>query len=252
MTDTTWFPYGTGTGDRLQLFCLPAAGGAASGFHPWTDAFAPDIDVVPVQLPGREARLDEDPVTSAPKLIDLMVEPILEHAGEHFALFGHCMGALLAYDLAHLLTEAGKPPTHLIVSAHWPPHLAPVRNRRLRPDAMSDTELGEFLALQAGAPREILDEPDIMELLLPILRADLALCQSYWDVPRRPLPVPITAFGASDEPEITAEVLAGWAERTRAGFQLRIMPGGHDYVYHDVAAVAEALTAALLGALEVV
>lgn len=234
---SAWFPYGTGHG-RRQLFCLPAAGGAASGFHPWREAVGPEIDVVPVQLPGREARLDEDPITSAPELVAALTESMLEHAGERFALFGHCMGALLAYELAHALTDAGHPPAHLIVSAHQPPALMP---KRLRPEEMSDVELGDFLAEQAGAPREILDLPEIMELLLPVVRADLALCQSYVDTPKPPLPVPITAFGASEDPHITSDVLARWADLTTAGFRLTIIPGGHDYVYHDAAAMAATL-----------
>jgi surfactin synthase thioesterase subunit len=244
---SAWFPYGTDN-DRLQLFCLPAAGGAASGFHPWRAAFGPGIDVVPVQLPGREARLDEEPIASVPELVAALVGPMLEHAGERFALFGHCMGALVTYELAHALTEAGRPPAHLIVSAHMPPALMPLPRKRLRPDTMSDVELGEFLATQAGAPREILDLPEIMELLIPAVRADLALCQSYQDTSRPPLPVPITAFGASAEREITAHVLARWADLTSAGFRMKILPGGHDYIYQDVPAMAEALNATLLEA----
>jgi surfactin synthase thioesterase subunit len=249
MTDlafSPWFPYGVGAGERMRLFCLPAAGGAASGFHPWREAFGPEIDVVPVQLPGREARLDEDPITSASELIAALTGPMLDHAGERFALFGHCMGALLGYELAHALTEAGRPPAHLIVSAHRPPALMPVPRKRLNHNLMSDMELGDFLAEQAGAPREILDLPEIMELLLPVVRADLALCQSYLDARRTPLPVPITAFGASAEREITAHVLARWGDLTRAGFRMKIIPGSHDYIYHGVAAMAEALTATLL------
>lgn len=249
MTDVAfsrWFPYDAGAGERMRLFCLPAAGGAASGFQPWQAAFGPEIDVVPVQLPGREARLDEDPVTSAPELVAALTGPMLDRAGERFALFGHCMGGLLAYELAHALTYAGRPPAHLIVSAHRPPALMPPPRTRLRPDTMSDVDLGEFLATQAGAPREILDLPEIMELLIPAVRADLALCQSYEDGRRPALPVPITAFGASAERDITAHVLARWADLTSAGFRMKILPGGHDYIYQDVPAMAEALTATLL------
>jgi surfactin synthase thioesterase subunit len=251
MSDTAispWFPYGAGTGERMRLFCLPAAGGAASGFHPWRAALGPAVDVVPVQLPGREARLDEEPLTSARELVRALTGPILDHAGERFALFGHCMGALLAYELAHTLTEAGRPPAHLIVSAHLPPSLMPLPRLRLRPEAMSDVELGDFLTNQAGAPSEIVDLPEIMELLLPAVRADLALCQSYEDTRRPPLTMPVTAFGASAERDITAHVLARWADLTNAGFRMKILPGGHDYVYQDVPAVAEALSETLLEA----
>lgn len=243
---TPWFPYPPAAPPRpLRLFCLPPAGGGASGYRTWIGAFGPDVEVVPVQLPGRESRLHERPAGSAAELADRLVAPVLDRAGARFVVFGHSMGAILAHELTHRLCAAGRPPERLIVSAHRAPQL--VAGRRWdRPAAeMSDDDLRDYLADRAGTPREILDLPELMELVLPVLRADLALCQSYADTARPPLPVPFHVFGGKDDPEAGAEDLAAWADRTSARFRLRILPGGHNYLFDDAPAVHTLLRAVL-------
>jgi surfactin synthase thioesterase subunit len=247
MEPSLWFPYRPDdTPAGLRLFCLPPAGGGASGYRAWLGAFGRRVEVVPVQLPGREGRLGEEPVGSAAELVERLVEPVLAHAGAHFALFGHSMGALLAHDLAYALSERGRPPTHLIVSAHLPPHLVHQHRWELSAADMSDVDLRAYLEEQVGTPPAILDLPELMDLVLPILRADLGLCQSYRHTPRPPLPIPITALGGDNDPVVTGDLLARWSERTSGGFRLRILPGNHHYVYDDVAAITGAVSSALL------
>lgn len=242
----SWFPYRAGDAPAgLQLFCLPAAGGGASGYRAWRSAFGRDVEVVPVQLPGREARLGEEPIGSAAALVEQLVEPVLARAGRRFALFGHSMGALLAYELAQALTERGRPPIHLIVSALLPPHLIHRRQWKLPVGDMSDADLRAYLEDEGGTPTEILDLPDLLDIVLPTLRADLGLCQSYRYTPQPPLPIPITAFGGDSDPVVTGDLLAGWSERTDGGFRLGLLPGNHHYVYDDVAAITSAVSSAL-------
>lgn len=243
MPSSPWFPYRSDQHASLRLFCLPPAGSGASLFRTWSRAFGPDVEVVPVQLPGREGRLDEEPVTSASELVGRLVEPVLERAGERYVLLGHSMGALLAHDLAMALTEAKRPPEQLIVSAYRPPHL---RRRLEDPVArMTDEDLRDYLADRAGTAPEILDIPELMAMVLPVLRADLMLCQSYQYVARPPLPVPISAFGGADDPGVTPEQLAAWEQRTAGEFRMRILPGGHHYLLTSGTAVIEELRAAL-------
>jgi len=241
MTFSPWFPYQSVESAPLRLFCLPPAGGGASLYRDWPKVFRPDVEVIPVQLPGREGRLGEDPVTSAPELVDRLREPVLARAGERYVLLGHSMGALLAHDLAAVLTAAGRPPERLIVSAYRPPHLE--RPEQDPVEDMSDDDLRAYLAGHAGTPSEILDQPELMEMVLPVLRADLLLCQSYRYLPRPPLPVPVSAFGGSTDPAVTPEKLCAWREVTTGDFRMRILPGGHHYLFTSGPAVLEEIRA---------
>jgi surfactin synthase thioesterase subunit len=241
-----WFPYRSAeTGAEIRLFCLPPAAGVASGYRPWLARLAPRIEVVPVQLPGRESRFAEDPVTSAAELVDRLVAAIDPEiaAGQRFALFGHSMGALLAYDLACAL---GRPPAHLIVSAHVPAHLLALKPRRTDVARMSDPQLRDYLARNGGLDGELLGNAELLEILLPLLRADLTVCESYRWTPRPRLAVPITALGGADDPNAPARLLGQWSELTTGGFRCALLPGGHHYLFDDPAAAADAVSAALL------
>lgn len=244
MTSAAWFPYPAPDGAGTQLFCLPPAGGGASGFRNWQAALGPDVAVHPVQLPGREARLREPVLIDAAEVVDRLLDPLLARAAERFVLFGHSMGALLAFELAHRLTELGRPPAHLVVSAHVPPQLLHLREPLPPAARMTDPYLRDYLARTAGAPAELLDLPELMELVLPVLRGDLTLCARYRSPSRPPLSVPITAFGGDVDPVARPEVLADWAEHTTATFAARAFPGGHGYLHDDPAAVATAVVSA--------
>lgn len=244
MAGSPWFPYPAPNGAGTELFCLPPAGGGASGFRHWQAAVGPDVAVHPVQLPGREARLREPAITDAAEIADRLTEPLLARAGTRFVLFGHSMGALLAFELAHRLAELGRPPAHLVVSAHVPPHLLHLREPFPPADLMTDPYLRDYLARTAGAPAELLDLPELMELVLPVLHADLTLCAGYRVRSRSALTVPITAFGGDADPIARPDVLACWAGHTTAGFTARTFPGGHGYLHDDPAAVATAVVSA--------
>src|SRR5262249_29734688 len=152
----------------LRLFCLPPAAGVASGYRPWIARLAPRIEVVPVQLPGRESRFVEDPVTSAAELVGRLVDAIHPEiaAGQRFALLGHSMGALLAYDVAGALAERGRPAAHLVVSAHVPAHLLALKPRKTDAARMSDRELRDYLAHNGGLGAELLGNAELLEILL--------------------------------------------------------------------------------------
>jgi surfactin synthase thioesterase subunit len=198
--------------------------------------------VVPVQLPGRESRFVEDLVTSAGELVAALVDAVGTEAGPRYAVFGHSMGALLAYDLACALAAAGRPPTHLIVSAHVPAHLMALKPRPTHVARMSDLDLRDYLAANGGLAGEQFEDEDLLAILLPLLRADLTVCESYRWTPRPPLDVPVTALGGEHDPNAPGALLARWSELTAAGFRRRLLPGGHHYLYDNPAAVAGALS----------
>ena len=243
-TDVSWFPPCRAEAtpspaldaDAIQLFCLPHAGAGASVYRDWPEMLAPDIEAIPVQLPGRESRHREPALHSALELVALLTEPITRRAGENFALFGHSMGALLSYELAHVLSELGKPPRHLFVSGLGAPHLPPAGPPLHH---LPDDELLVVIAKLEGTSPEILAQPELVQLLLPLLRADLEVWETYL-AHRGPLRVPITAIGGRDDPSVSLDRLGGWGSLTSADFRLSVFDGGHFYHHaapDDVAAV---------------
>ncbi|MGW2090191.1 thioesterase II family protein [Streptomyces sp. NPDC001880] len=226
-----WFAAETTAPDAVaRLFCLPHAGAGASAYRGWQARVGPDVEVAPVQLPGREARFSEPPVTSAAEIARELCEHLVERAGgKPFALFGHSMGALLAYELTHELVGAGRPPVHLVVSGYGAPNLP-------RPAVygvvhqLPDDRLARHIEGLQGTAGEVLQHPELLELLLPVLRADYELCETYRFVERPPLPVPVTALGGTEDPATTEPMLRAWGGLTTAAFTATGYPGGHFYL----------------------
>lgn len=213
---------------RLRVFCFPYAGGGASTYRSWPAHLPGDIEVVAVQLPGREERLREPAFSRASELCPQLATVLAPYLDRPFALFGHSMGALVAFELTRLLRSIGAPfPVHLFVSAHCGPRkvycFPPVAG-------MSDDELLRLLHRLGGTRDEVLAEGDVMRLMLPLLRHDLTVCESYRYVAAEPLACPISAFGGiRDDVVRRADVLA-WGAETAGGFQARMFPGGHFFL----------------------
>ncbi|WP_246204076.1 thioesterase II family protein [Streptomyces tailanensis] len=226
-----WFAAETTAPDAVaRLFCLPHAGAGASAYREWQSKVGPDVEVVPVQLPGREARFAEPPVTSAAEIVKHLAGSLVERAGgKPFALFGHSMGALLAYELTHELLLVGRPPVHLVVSGYGAPHL-PRSTAYGVVHKLPDAELARHIEALQGTAGEVLEHPELLELLLPILRADYELCETYRFVGHPPLPVPVTALGGTEDPGATEPQLRAWGELTTAPFTATSFPGGHFYL----------------------
>jgi medium-chain acyl-[acyl-carrier-protein] hydrolase len=217
----------------LSLFCFPHAGGGVSAFHAWPDALPVDLEVLPVQLPGREGSWAEPPYTELPALLEALAPVLRAYLGRPFVFFGHSMGALIAFELARRLAERGEAtPEHLFVSGIRAPQLADPEPPLA---ALPEAEFLAELASRYGQPDELLHEPELAGLLAPVLRADMALCESYAYAVRAPLECPITAFGGLDDRKVTGEQLAAWREQTRGPFTLRMFPGDHFFLHRDAA-----------------
>ena len=216
----------------MRLLCFPYAGGGASIYRTWPSSLPPEIEVLPVQLPGREARIREPAFTSLPPLIDGLL-PALGRGllDGPVAFFGHSMGALVAYELARALRDAGSPrPLHLFVSARRAPDL-PARTAPIH--ALPEPEFRQRLRELNGTPEAVLEHPELMELLGPTLRADFTLIETYEPTSAPPLDCPITAFGGVDDPDVSEEEMAAWRRFTTAAFQLRMLPGDHFFLAQD-------------------
>lgn len=213
---------------RLRLLCVPWAGGGTSGYRDWPAHLPDDVEVAAVQLPGREARFAEPPVSSMEPLVDRLAAGVLDHLDRPFALFGHSMGALIAFELAVRLRSTGREPVRLFVSGARAPHLPPrrVRDRHTLPDPEFVATVREL----GGMPPEVLGSPDLLDLVLPALRGDFALVETY--IPRAGpvLHCPVSAFGGVDDAEVDRDDLAAWSRHTTRPSRVHLLPGGHFFV----------------------
>lgn len=216
-------------GSGLRLFCFPYAGGSPAIFRTWPGRLSGEIDVCPVQLPGRGSRFRETPFQRLNDLIPAVadgLEPLLDRP---YAFFGHSMGALVAFELARELRRRGRPgPVALLLSAHEAPH----RPSPLPPFGhLPDTEfIDEMGRRYKGIPDEVLEEPELLELLMPVLRADINVLESYSYHPQSPLDCTLSCFGGSDDPHLTLEDLEAWRDHSRGEHHLRVLNGNHFFL----------------------
>lgn len=240
-----WIPYyKQNSHASLRLFCFPYAGAGASIFCPWAAELAPDIEVIPVQLPGRENRLSEPLFTEIFPLVETLSQHLLPYCDRPFALFGHSVGALVAFELARSLRRHDYPqPIHLFISGREAPDRGPASPPiHQLPDAEFITELRRY----NGMPDTLLQNPELMELFLPILRADLALNETYHYEAEPPFNYPISAFAGLEDSEATPEEISLWSQETCQEFTLKIFPGDHFFIKSEplpvLAAISEQLT----------
>jgi len=215
-------------GAARQLFCFPHAGGGPSFFRQWCAALRPEIAVRRVLLPGREWRLEEPPFRRIGELVEPLCAALEPYLGQPYALFGHSMGAVVAYEVARRLSGVGTAgPTCLIVSGRRAPMLA--GNRRPLSRSPDDEFLDEVVRLN-GIPPEVLDESELISMLLPTLRADYELAETYRPLHGGRVDCPVIAYLSTSDPEINYDEMFGWREVTTAEFTMRVFPGDHFYL----------------------
>jgi medium-chain acyl-[acyl-carrier-protein] hydrolase len=224
-----WFPAAAWSDQtHLRLFCFPSAGGGVSSFRGWSENLSADVSVSPVRLPGRESRLSEPPFRRMEPLVEALGKAIEPYLAEPFAFFGHSMGAAIAFELSrHLRRRGGPLPAGLFVSGARAPqfrldHVPP-------PEPPDDQFLDELRRLE-GVPGEILASQELLQVILPALRADTEVYRNYVYVEEPPLACPIRAYGGDGDPNVKPEHLAAWGRQTTAGFSVRTFDGGHFFV----------------------
>ena len=209
----------------MRLFCFPHAGGGPAAFKSWAEMLPPVIAVVPMRPPPRSK-----PKTMA-DLVAALADTIERYLDQPFAFFGHSMGAIAAFELARYLRRRNLPlPRMLVASAARAPRF---RLGHEPPPEPGEAEFVEALRRLEGTPREILDDPDLLRLILPALREDAAIYRNYIYREEPPLDCPIRAYGGADDPNVNREHLEAWEAETTCGFAARIFPGGHFYLQTD-------------------
>lgn len=235
-----WLVGGPARPGAPKLYCFAHGGGSAAEYVRWARALT-GVELHVVQLPGRGSRFGEPPLTSMGTLVAALTEQVA--FGAPYTFFGHSLGALVAYELAGALREAGRRlPERLVVSGFPAPHLPRTSlGLHLLPD---DELLAEVSRLHGGIPREVLDEPELRALVAVPLRADYTIVETYRWRDRPALEVPVTVFGGRDDRVDEAE-LAAWQELTTLPVEVRTFPGGHFYLREHSAVVLRALAARL-------
>jgi len=231
---------------RLRLFCFPYAGSGAAIFRTWPDSFPADVEICPVQFPGRGTRLADTPFTQLAPLVDALAQALLPLLDKPFAFFGHSLGALVGFELARQLRrQSGVQPVRLFVSADRAPQIS-------RPDrsihALPESDLLAELRCLNGIPAKVLDDAELMQIMLPILRADLSVYETYIYSPEPPLTCPIAAFGGLQDHRVSRGDLEAWREQTTVAFSLQMFPGDHFFWHTTQPRLLERLSRDLSGA----
>ncbi len=238
MTLDRWVPFRNESAVvRCRLFSFPHAAGNAAFYRPLRRFMPPEVDLCPVELPGRAARLDEPPFTSMNELMERLYHALQPLMTVPFGFFGHSVGACMAYEAARQLRSVdGRTAVHLFVSGRGSPNCASADppSARLR----SDHDLLAILCRFGSTPTAIMQRPELIAALLPALRADLALVEGYAVDPGDRMTCPITAFGGADDVSHSGS-LQSWRDFTRGKFRTCIFPGGHFYFSPAAEALAK-------------
>ena len=226
---------------EIRLIFFPFAGGGPSAFSAWLDELPDDIEACFAHYPGRGSRFNEPALSSLASLVEHLSQSIQPLTDKPFAFFGHSMGALVAFELARQMRQRNLPQPHLLfVSACGAPQIPdpcpPIH-------ALPDSEFLDALKGLNGTPVELSQQLEVMQLLIPVLRADFEAVEKYRFHPGEPpFDFPIVAFGGLDDPRVSRERLAGWALQTNARFETEYFPGDHFFVHSVKGSIMRVIT----------
>lgn len=210
-------------------------------YRKWVDLLSPSLLVSPLQLPGREERFKEPPLKTVTAVADAVAPVLASRHDGPYLIFGHSMGALIAFETALRLRAIGAPaPLGIVLAAHRAPHLPScIKPAWNLPDDLFLAELRRG----GGTPEEALSNPELLAFLMPALRADFQVCDTYaWEPGHAPLDIPFAVFGGLADPYVPRQSLSAWSRHTTRALTLRMFPGGHFFLKDDRDPVLAALT----------
>jgi surfactin synthase thioesterase subunit len=240
----TWLRrFHAGHPDAPVLICLPHAGGSATAYWALSQQLSPGVEVRAVQYPGRQDRHAEPAHVAMDDLVEALLHEVREVIGRPYALFGHSMGAVVAFELAlRLGTEQASAPLRLFASGRRAPSCLRDENVHRR----SDEGMLSHVAGLGGILPDMLAEPDVRAMVLPALRGDYTLIETYRTVPGRTLYCPVTVLTGDRDPLVSQEEARAWERHTTASFELKVFAGGHFFLNEDVPAVARTVADRLI------
>lgn len=223
----------------LRLVCFPYAGGGGSVFRTWPDALPPEIEVLAIALPGREARAREPLFNRLTPLVSSLADAIGPELRTPFAIYGHSLGAMVGFAFARELRRRSLgQPIHLFASARRAPQLP----GRTQLHQLPEPELLAVLRRMGGIPDAVLDCPELIAYFLPIMQADIAVSETEMIGLDAPLSCPITAMGGLNDHWVTAAELAAWRAQTTGSFEHEMFPGGHFFLHNEHARLLSSLS----------
>lgn len=234
--------YHSGTAGGIRLVCFPHAGGSATFFFPFSRALSPVAEVIAVQYPGRQERRAEKPIASVHELADAVAALLADGPDRPTVLFGHSMGGTLAFETAHRLErDYGRPPRHLVISGRR----APDRVRGPYLHLLGDEAILAELRDLSGTDARLLEDPAVLQMILPALRADYEAIDTYRVAPGTSVRCPVTVLTGAADRHVTADEAEAWRAATTGPTDVRVFPGGHFFLLEHLDAVLDILRGVL-------
>ncbi len=216
-------------------------------YKDWLKQLPAQVAVCPIQLPGRSTRFHEPPYHELHALIPDIAEAIRPLLDRPFVFMGHSMGALISFELARYVRKLyALEPVHLLMAGFHAPHMpdpGPIIHHLPDPEFMAE------LTKLNGTPKELIEHAELMELMLPMLKADFTLAEQYVYQQGEPFTCPITAFGGWQDPDISVKEIQGWKEQTTGAFRAYMLEGDHFFIHSqekDVLRIIRAILEDLL------
>lgn len=231
-------PIALGAAPARHLLCVPWAGAGPEAFLGWRAMLAPDVSMSAVHLPGRSTRYTEPLLSSTPEIVERVVESLLARPAPPTSIFGHSYGAVLAFEICRRLERAGAGPRRLIVSGSSAPHLV------VREEKVAHLPTDEFLAkvsAYGGLAPELLSNPHLLSIFVPILRADFAALEAYTFDDTAPVSCPLVVLSGRADPLVDEAGLDAWREVAGAGCEVHLFDGGHFYFQGQERSVLDAI-----------
>ena len=232
----------------LRLFCFPYAGGSDLTFRTWPLELPAGVEVCGIQLPGHGNRLREPLIDRMEPLVAALTPMLVPYLDRPFAFFGHSMGAMIGFELAHRLRrQHGLEPIHLFVSGRCAPQTPVTEPPTYN---LPEPQLLEELRRLNGTPKEVFEQPELLKLMIPLMRTDFELCQTYAHSPEPPLNCPITVFGGLEDHDTPQTDLEAWRTQTTGAFRLYTLPGDHFFIHSSQPFILQVISQELQAALK--